>query len=1152
MRLPCHYNQIHLYFAQIIAKLKSYKTVEVLVRTKHLFFHLPQVFALLSLLSCGGQNEESTRASAGATTLFRIVPSQETGIEFNNKLEYTEELNPYTFRNFYNGGGVGLGDINNDGLIDVFLSGNLVPNKLYINKGDFKFEDISAQSGIGSEGVWTTGISMVDLNSDGLLDIYICKSGPPGGVRHNELFINNGDLTFTERAREYGIADEGLATHAAFFDLDKDGDLDMYLLNNSMRSVGGYDLRKDQRKTPDPDGGNKLYRNDGERFTDVTLEAGIYSSAIGFGLGVTIGDIDKDGWPDIYVSNDFFEKDYLYINNQDGTFSERLEQFMTEISMGSMGADMADINNDGLPEIFVTEMLPEGDARLKTATQFEKWDKYQVSLGQGYYRQFSRNTLQLNNGPDPTGKISFSDVARLTGVHATDWSWGALIFDMDNDGFKDIFVANGIYKDLLNQDYVNFIGDPAVVRQILSQKKNVIKQLIDSIPSNKAPNYAFRNEGDLRFSNSSTAWGLDLLSHSNGSAYGDLDNDGDLDLVLNNVNMPATVFENRSEKIYPQNKTLVVSLKGEGTNNFALGSKVSVYLAGQQLYQELAPMRGFMSSVDYRLHFGLGAFSKADSVVVKWPDDRLTVLRNVEPGKPLVIDQREAILTKPASKKIIPPSIFSVLDAPKGLDFQHKESEFVDFDRDRLLFNMVSNEGPCVCVADVNDDGMDDIYIGGARAQSGSLYLQQKSGAFTVTSAPTFEKDKNAEDTGCEFFDANGDGLPDLYVSSGSNEHSSASSQLIDRLYFNRGKNGFERGPQTLPAKSRFESTKAVKAIDFDRDGHLDLFVGVRIQPFFYGQPSNGYLLINDGKGNFEDQTSRLAPGLIELGMITGAEWADLNMDGLQDLVVVGEWMPLSIFMNENGRLVRKVNDASLGSSHGWYQTVAVADLNNDGHSDIITGNHGLNSRFKGSMTEPVSVYINDFDQNGAIEHIFTRFDGGKELPLVLRTDLLMQVPSLKKKYLRFGNYADRTISDIFPGDQLKNSLVLRAFDLTSSVWLNDGKGNFQRIELPVRAQFSPIYAIIAQDFNGDGNADLLLGGNQHRAKPETGIYAASIGLFLRGNGDGTFSSLSPEESGVAINGEIRDLQNIQINGQSMIVIGKNNEAIDILKVNQK
>ena len=1115
---------------------------------QQLFLRLFHVFALISLLSCSRQNEESAAPSA----LFRLVPNEETGIDFNNKLAYTEELNPYTFRNFYNGGGVGLGDINNDGLIDIFLSGNLVPNKLYLNKGNFQFEDISIPSGIGSEGVWTTGVSMVDINSDGLLDIYICKSGPPGGVRHNELFINNGDLTFSERAEDYGIADEGLATHAAFFDFDKDGDLDMYLLNNSMRSVGGYDLRKDQRKIPDPDGGNKLYRNDGGRFTDVTLEAGIYSSAVGFGLGVTIGDIDKDGWPDIYVSNDFFEKDYLYINNRNGTFTERLEEFMTEISMGSMGADMADINNDGLPEIFVTEMLPEGDARLKTTTQFEKWDKYQVSLEQGYHRQFSRNTLQLNNGPDPTGKISFSDIARLTGVHATDWSWGALIFDMDNDGLKDIFVANGIYKDLLDQDYVNFIGDPAVVRQILSQKKNVMKQLIDSIPSNKVPNYAFRNEGELRFSNHSTAWGLGLLSHSNGSAYGDLDNDGDLDLVLNNVNMQAAVFENRSERFYPQHKSLVVSLKGEGTNNFALGSKVSVYLAGQELYQELAPMRGFMSSVDYRLHFGLGSVSKADSVVVRWPDDRVTVVRDIEPGKPLVLDQKDAILASSATRKASRLSIFSVLDTPKGLDFRHEESEFVDFDRDRLLFNMVSNEGPCLCVADVNGDGLDDVYIGGASGQSGSLYLQQKAGAFVAASTQVFEKDKNAEDTGCEFFDADGDGLPDLYVSSGSNEYSSSSSHLIDRLYFNKGKTRFEKSLQILPAKSRFESTKVVRAIDFDRDGDMDLFVGARVRPFLYGQPTSGYLMVNDGKGNFEDQTSRLAPGLIDLGMITGGEWVDLNKDGLPDLVVVGEWMPLSIFINENGRLVRKVGDVSLEGSNGWYQTVVVADLNNDGHPDLITGNHGLNSRFKASVAEPISMYMNDFDQNGAIEHILTRFDEGTELPLVLRTDLLMQVPSLKKKYLRFGNYTGQTISDIFSEEQLKNTLVLSAFDLNSSAWLNDGKGNFKRIELPIRAQFSPVYAIIAQDFDGDGNTDLLLGGNQHRAKPETGIYAASIGLFLKGNGDGTFVSLSSAASGVSISGEIRDLQGIQINGQSMIAIGKNNEGIDILRINQK
>ena len=1098
---------------------------------------------LIQLSSCTEGEKKSKQESA----LFELKSASHTGISFINELTYTEELNPYVFRNFYNGGGVGLGDLNGDGLQDIFFSGNLVPNKLYLNKGNFQFEDITEKAGIGSKGVWTTGVSLADIDGDGMLDIYICKSGPPGGEkRHNELFINNGDLTFTEKASEYGLADEGLSTHAAFFDFDQDGDLDCYLLNNSMRSIGGYDLRKDQRKIPDPEGGNKLYRNDNGKFTDVSQEAGIYTSAIGFGLGVTIGDINKDGWQDIYVSNDFFERDYLYINNQNGTFTEGLELYMREISMGSMGADMADINNDGLPEVFVTEMLPEGDDRLKTTTQFEKWDKYQVNLQQGYYHQFNRNTLQLNNGIGPDGVLSFSEISRLAGVHATDWSWGALIFDMDNDGLKDIFVANGIYKDLLDQDYVNFIGDPAVVRSILLQSDQVIKQLIDSIPSNKVPNYAFQNQGNLSFKNVAADWGLGLPSHSNGSAYGDLDNDGDLDLVLNNINMPAFVFENKSEKIVPGNRSVSISLRGEGNNTFALGSKVTVYSGEQTLYQELAPMRGFMSSVDYRLHFGLGT-SAIDSIVVVWPDQKISVIRNPAPDiRLLELAQQEAEEKAERKHKMASP-MFAVERLPSGIDFTHKESEFVDFDRERLLFNMISNEGPCVCVADVNRDGLDDFYVGGAKGQRGKLYVQQASGNFQAQNNELFGADEASEDTACEFFDANGNGLPDLYVSSGSNEFSSSSPSLLDRLYYNEGGGKFIKSPQLLPVSNRFESTSVVRAADYDGDGDMDLFVGARVSPFLYGQPKNGYILNNDGAGNFRDITLELAPTLLDMGMITDALWADINNDNSLDLVVVGEWMPLRVYLNINGQLVDHTDQSGFGFSNGWINTIESGDFNNDGLTDLVTGNHGLNSRFKASVEEPVSMYINDYDKNGTVEQILTRYDGGRELPLVLRTDLVMQIPSLKKKYLRFESYKGQTIADIFTVDQLDKALVLKAYDFSTAVWLNTGNGNFKKVDLPAAAQLSPVYSALAEDFDGDGNQDLFLGGNQYRAKPETGIYDASYGLVLKGNGKGGFTPLTPLQSGVLVKGQIRALEKIKTSGKQALLVGKNDDKLELL-----
>ncbi|MBK5278921.1 MAG: VCBS repeat-containing protein, partial [Bacteroidia bacterium] len=1067
--------------------------------------------------------------------------------------------NTYTFKNFYNGGGVGLGDFNNDGFLDSFFSGNLVSNKLYLNSGNqvigqagqstvhagIHFTDITEKAGLSIHGVWTTGVSLVDINADGLLDIYLCKSGPPGEFRrHNELFVNNGDLTFTEKSKEYGLDFEGLSVHAAFFDFDKDGDLDCYLLNNSMRSVGGYDLRKDQRKIPDPLGGNKLLRNDDGKFNDVSQQAGIYRSAIGFGLGVTIGDINKDGWSDIYVSNDFFEKDYLYINNQDGTFAEKLESFMGEISLGSMGADMADINNDALPEIFVTEMLPETDERLKTTSQFESWDKYQASIDMGYYHQFSRNVLQLNNGDG-----SFSEIARFAGVHATDWSWGALIFDMDNDGLKDIFVANGIYKDLLDQDYVNFAANPEIVKRIMHREKNIIVGLIDSIPTNKVSNYAFQNKGNLTFVNMSGDWGLSLPSYSNGSAYGDLDNDGDLDLVLNNVNMPAFVYENQTNEFKPTNTSLIFSLLGENGNSFAIGTKVTLKTNDQQFYQELSPMRGFMSTVDYKLHFGLGEISSVDSVIVEWPQGKVTILTNVKTNQLISLNEKDAIpaVIKEGIKSYR-HTVFTRVKKLAGVDFKHSENSFSDFDRDRLLFNMVSNEGPCLCTGDSNSDGLTDFYVGGAKDQAGSLFLQMKSGSFVKSSQDIFDIDISSEDTDCVFFDANGDGKLDLYVTSGGNEYSSSSGALLDRLYLNKGNNKYEKSIQPLPVSTKFENTSSVAAQDYDKDGDIDLFVGVRLVPFLYGVPGNGYLLSNDGKGNFQDVTKEVAPQLLESGLITDAKWLDVNNDSNPDLIVTGEWMSIKLFMNENNRLVDRTFEYGLEKTNGWYNSIEIGDFNNDGLPDFVAGNHGLNSRFKASLTEPVSLYVNDFDQNGSIEQILTRFDRGASYPLVLRQDIVSQIPSLKKKYLHYKQYANKSISDIFTPAQLDQAIVLNVFTFESAVWINQGKGTFKKVNLPTQAQFSPVYSILIDDFNGDKNEDILLGGNQHRAKPETGIYDASYGLLLIGDGLGSFKAMSSKESGILIRGEVRSLKKIIYHGENIVLIGKNNEEIEVVK----
>ena len=1076
--------------------------------------------------------------------IFELLSPNQTRIDFENNLTYSDEFNIYTYRNFYNGGGVGLGDVNNDGLLDVYLTANQLPNRLYINKGNFVFEDVTETAKLSGNRAWSTGVSMVDINSDGWLDIYVCNSGDVyGDNRQNEFFINNGDGTFSENAEEMGLADSGLSTHAAFFDYDKDGDLDVYLLNNSFTAIGSFNLQINERAIRDKKGGDKLFRNDSGKFIDVSEEAGIFGSEIGFGLGVSVADLDKDGWLDLYISNDFFERDYIYMNNGDGTFSEDLENQMRSTSLSSMGSDVADITADGLPEIFITEMLPEKEDRYKTTMTFENWNKYQYNLKNGYYHQFTRNTLHLNNGISFGNKLTFSEVGRLAGVEATDWSWSALITDFDNDGHKDLFVANGLAQDILDQDYLRYISNEEITKMIVTERGVDYKKLIDIIPITKISNFAYAGDSNLGFKDVTNYWGLDTPSHSSGSAYGDFDNDGDLDLIVNNVNMPPFIYKNNSTELLKENNYLKVKLIGEKNNINAVGAKVAIKTDKQIFYLEQSPIRGFQSTVDNIMHFGLGEISSIDSLIVDWYYGKRSVLTDIPVNQIVIIDEKEAQMTE-LKEKIKNKPLFKNVSKTIDLDYSHVENNYVDFDRDRLLYHMKSTEGPKIDVGDVNNDGLMDFYVGGAKNSAGKLFLNIGQNKYKSSNEDLFEKDKQSEDSQVVFFDADNDGDQDLYVSSGGVEYFSGSYALFDRLYINDGFGEFTRSSQLLPT-SNPESTSVVIPNDYDKDGDLDLFVGIRFKPGSIGVPQNGYILENNGKGEYTDVTLKLAPELIGLGMITDAKWTDFDNDNDHDLIIVGEWMGIKLFENDNSNFTEISKDVGLKNTSGWWNRIASSDIDNDGDIDFIVGNHGLNSRFKASVDEPISCYINDFDNNGSIEQIVCRYNEGKSYPLVLRHDLIKQLPHLKKKYVNYSQYKGQTINDFFNEKELESSIVHEVTMLESVMLINDGKGSFKIKPLPKETQLSPLYAILASDIDKDGNVDLILGGNLHNVKPEIGRYDASYGHFLKGLGNGEFDIYNMDESGLFLDGEVRDFKTLNQIQNNLLLIARNNSTME-------
>ncbi|SHJ10537.1 VCBS repeat-containing protein [Pseudozobellia thermophila] len=1050
---------------------------------------------------------------------FKLVPPEQSKIAFNNKIWETEDRHYFSFAYLYNGGGVGVGDFNNDGLEDVFFSGNLVPSKLYLNKGDFVFEDITEKAGILPEG-WDNGVSVVDINQDGWLDIYVSVGGfAKAEDRRNKLYINNGDATFTEAAKAYGLDDDGFSTQAAFFDYDRDGDLDMYLLRHANENTDEveklYTLKDGSGPSTD-----QLYRNKGvgenghPTFENVSAEAGILTE--GYGLGVAIVDINQDGWPDVYVANDFLASDLLYINNQNGTFTDKSAAYFSHTTRNSMGIEVADLTNDGLLDIFVLDMLPEDNERQKTMTSGMDYQHFRETLKKGFHPQFIRNVLQLNRGMDAEGNPIFSEVGRLAGLHETDWSWCPLAADFDNDGRKDIYITNGFRRNITDHDFQEYSSQQQIFQKGTGKMREakVVKRIreLDSI---FLPNYMFRNLNDLQFKNMGEDWGLTSPSLSNGSAYADFDNDGDLDLVVNNINAPAFLYQNQSKN----NHYIQLDLKGKANNKDAFGSKVSIYLDnGELLYQEKNPVKGFMSTSQQKLHFGLPESAKVDSVIVHWPGDRRSRFIPQKLDTVYRLDIGEAIKWEVRDREA-PKTLFKEVTDNIGFEHRHVENKGNDFIHEPLLLHQYDYSGPTVAVADGNGDGLDDFYIGGSRGNSGQLFFQLKDGSFT----PKFLDDElKYEDGGALFFDADDDGDLDLYVvSGGSAVKYFEKGHYQDRLYINDGKGNFAYDEKALPTIEA--SGSCVVASDYDGDGDLDLFVGGRVVPGSFPLAPRSYLLRND-KGKFTDVTRESAPQLAEMGMVSSALWSDIDNDNDTDLLVVGEYMPVSVFVNNGGVLEPLALSEEIVDTKGWWNSIAGGDFDNDGDVDYILGNLGQNNAYKVTKEEPLRIYAKDFDGNSSIDAIATRFIKGKEVSIAPRNLLASQLNSVKKIFRSYNDFAKSDIHDLLAVLDSSEIQVLEANEFASMYLENKGRGEFAMKKLPLPAQYSALNGLQVGDFNEDGNLDVMALGNLYPTEVISGYIDGGKGLVLKGDGKGGFSEISLPESGFYVPGDSRAL----------------------------
>ncbi|HEU4576411.1 MAG TPA: VCBS repeat-containing protein [Chitinophagaceae bacterium] len=1106
------------------------------------------IFVLCGLLS--SCNSEKNK-------LFTKLKASETGIDFINKNIDTDSLNILDYLYYYNGAGVAVGDINNDGLPDIYFVSNQGSNKLYLNKGNFRFQDITVSAGVKGNADWKTGVTMADVNGDGFLDIYVCAVAnhiPQGSndkhtyfqQSHNQLFINNCNNTFSERAKEYGLDVRGYNTQAVFFDYDLDGDLDMFLLQHSVHQTDVYGDTSVRRKYSAVSGG-KFFRNEGNRFTDVTLQAGIISSPLGYGLGVAVADINHDGYDDIYVSNDFHENDYYYVNQRNGTFKEMNRDAFGHESKFSMGSDIADINNDGWPDIMTLDMLPEDEHVLKSSQGDESPDLYDLKIKNGYHYQYSRNCLQLN-----TGKGNhFSDIALYSHVAATDWSWSPLIADYDLDGINDIFITNGIKSRLNDLDYIRFVSGIQVQKNAY-MTRSYDKEILSHQPPGQWHNYIFQGDSNIVFKDLSLNWGFGNATLSQGAAYADLDNDGDLDLITNDINAQAGIYKNNARELNNRNHYLSLLFRNSSKNSFAIGTKVFVFAGKKIFYRELQSTRGFMSSSEPVLHFGFGVDTVADSLVIIWPEKRVQRLIDVKADQKLTISYDPAqtdslvdqlkfitgILHSPTSD-----DVFTDISKYTGIDFQHKEDlSYVDFNRQFLIPHAISTQGPKITVADINSDGLDDFFVCGAKNQPGKIFVQTPDGKFNSLVEPSLDKDSACEDVDALFFDADNDGDPDLYVVSGGNEYTGQSEYLKDRLYINNGMGIFLKS-QFLP--DFYGDKSVVRCSDFDGDGDLDLFVGGRTDALNYGNIPSSYLLQNDGKGSFKIITKTVAEGLSKLGMVTDASWDDINKDGKPDLIIVGEWMPVTFFLNDGKKFVRQ--QTSLDKLTGWWNCIKIADVNGDGNEDILLGNFGLNSKLSASSEYPLKMYVADFDNNGTKEQLLCIEKNKQYYPFAGKEDLEKQLPYLRKKYLGYAEMAGKTSDEIF-GDKLKDAKLFEASTLASMVLINQGPSGFIARQLPIAFQLAPVFSFAVDDFNKDGKADIVAGGNFYGVLPYEGRYDAMSIAVGWGNGGGLFTAPLIRSDALLTPGEVRAIGKLKIGEQNCLLVARNNDSLQVLR----